>query len=167
MKKVLLLVVFLISSLILTSQSYAAGERPFTATVFQFDPGMQPSTLTKRYESKIKSITNGMVKITEITSFINGKSEADVVIKIVTSNNNSAAVMMYNAKGDVLAELPSWEIVDRNLYVFKGGDDKHKVSAKWFIEADSLLSEYSITDEKGVQVYWETVVYTAKNPSQK
>ncbi len=144
----------------------AGNDRDFTAVSFQYDTSLQNPVVSKRFDCKIKFSEQGMVRIITISSFISGKSNPDVIIKVMT-NNNSAANIIYNSKMDVIAEYPKGEILNSNILLFKTGDDKRKVDGRWYLDKDYLMSDLTVTDSNGTQVSRETVIYQAKKPSRK
>ncbi|MBI3793796.1 MAG: hypothetical protein HY280_03580 [Nitrospinae bacterium] len=159
-------VFLLLSAVALAFPAFAGSERDFEATAFQYDAAAADHVTTKKFESRIKIAEQGAVRIITISSYITGKSDPDVIIRVVSSST-SAANMIYNGKMDLIAEYPTGEILNQYLLSFKGGDDKRIVAGKWYMDVDNLMSDFSVSDPNGVLVYKETVVYRAKKPAKK
>ena len=157
---------FVISAFLAARPAFAAGERDFTATAFQYDTGLQNPMVSKRFDCRIKTFEQGSVRKTTISSFVSGKPTPDVTIDIISSNN-SVANIIYNSKMEPVAQYPRGEALGPNLFLFKGGDEKRKEEGRWYMDQDYLMSDFSIADAKGAIIYKETVIYQAKKPLRK
>jgi len=146
--------------------AHAGDERAFSAFAFQYDASQQAPVVSKKFDCKIKFAEQGGVRIITISSFMSGKSDPDVTIRVISSNN-SVANIVYNSKMEVVAEYPKGEVASPNMFLFKTGDDKRKVEGKWYLDKDSLMSEFTVSDPAGHQIYKETVIYLANSPSRK
>lgn len=159
-----ILPLFLAAAILFAPAAYA-GERAFDATSIEYNINASPQIHSRKFSCKLDYFQEGIVKIVQIKNFINKKSDPDVIVKIVSSND-SAASILYNSKMEVITEYPRGQFVNENLFTFTGGDDKRKIAGSWFVDPDYLMSDFTMRDERGALLYKETVIYTAKSPSR-
>ena len=155
----------LLVTLLLCAPAAYAGERAFEATSFEYNVNASPQISSRKFGCKVDYFKEGFVKIVQIKNFINKKSDPDVIVKIVSSND-SAASMLYNSKMEIVTEYPRGKFVNENLFTFTGGDNNRQIAGSWFTDPDFLMSDFTMRDDKGVLLYKETVIYTAKSPSR-
>ncbi len=155
----------LFAAFILSTAAAYAGERAFDADSFEYNVNASPQIHSRRFTCKVDYFQDGFVKVVQIKNFINKKSDPDVIVKIVSSNNNVAS-MLYNSKMELVTEYPRGKFVNENLFTFAGGDANRQITGSWFIDPDYLMSDFSMRDASGALLYKETVVYTAKSPSR-
>ncbi len=152
-------------ALILSAAAAYAGERAFDAASFEYNVNASPQINSRKFSCRVDYFQEGFVKVIQIKNFINKKSDPDVIVKIV-STNNSAASMLYNGKMEIVTEYPRGKFVNENLFTFTGGDANRQITGSWFVDPDYLMSDFAMRDANGVLLYKETVVYTAKSPSR-
>lgn len=151
---------------LLPAAARADDGRQFEAIAYEYNVNASPQIHSSRFDCKVNVLEQGTVKVVELRSFITAKPDPDVVIRIISSNE-SVASQIYNARMEQIAEYPKGQMVNENLFIFKSGDEKRKVSGMWYLDPDYMMSDFSITDANGVQLYKETVIYTAKKPSRR
>jgi hypothetical protein len=144
----------------------AAGWRDFEASGIEYNVALNPRLSGRHFKSKVKFFKEGIVRVVEIKNFINGRKKPDINIKIAVSSN-SAGSAIYDSEMKLIAEYPAGTIADENLYIFDREVDNTKITGRWFVDDDYLMSDFAIHTEEGVIVYQETVVYRAKKPLKK
>ncbi len=159
-----ILPLFLVA-LFLAAPAVNAGERAFDAISFEYNINASPQISSRKFGCKVDYFQEGFVKIVQIKNFINKKSDPDIIVKIVSSND-SAASMLYNSKMEIVSEYPRGKFVNENLFTFTGGDTNRQITGSWFTDPDYLMSDFSMRDGNGVLLYKETVIYTPKSPSR-
>ncbi len=159
--------IFALAALLLVSHLGVAlaGERPFQATAFEYNVNASPQISSRTFNCKINFFVEGIVKVIEIKSFLSKRSDPDVIVKVVSSND-TAASMIYNKDMEPIASYPRGQYVNDNLMLFTGGDEKRQVTGSWYTDPDYLMSDFAIRDANGALLYKETVIYTAKSPSR-
>lgn len=157
--------VLLLAALILPVPTVYAGERAYDALSFEYNINSSPQIHSRKFACKVDYFQEGFVKIIQIKNFINKKSDPDVIVKIVSSNN-SVATMLYNGKMEIVTEYPRGQFVNENLFTFTGGDTNRQITGSWFTDPDYLMSDFAMRDANGVLLYKETVIYTPKSPSR-
>lgn len=154
-----------LAAALLMAACASGGAHPFEATAYEYNINASPQVKSRKFGCSVKKFEEGVVRVIEIRNFISQKAEPDVTVKIVTSNDTAASII-YNAKMEKIAEYPRGQYVNENLMLFTGGDGQRKITGKWFTDSNCLMSDFTISDEKGVLLYKETVIYTAKSPSR-
>lgn len=158
---------FLLAGVLLAhTPAFGAKAREFSAVVMEYNVNANPSVSSKKFKSRVSVFEQDAVKIIEIKNFIRKKRKPDAIVKIVRSGADVASAV-YNSKMEVVAEYPSGKIVSKNLYTFSQPNSKRTIRASWFIGEDYLMSDSYMTDENGVLLYKETVIYRARTPSRK
>lgn len=142
------------------------GGKAFRATAYEYNISASPQVHSSSFDCSVKFVEQGLVKVIEVRNFLKGSAAPDVIVRIVASANSVGSVI-YNAKGEAVAEYPNGELVNGNLFIFKAGTEKRKVSGRWYVDLDYLMSDFTITDDLGTELYKETVIYQAKSPSRK
>lgn len=155
----------LLIGLSLSAPAVHAGERVFEATSFEYNINASPQISSRKFKCTVDYFQEGFVKVVQIKNYLSKKSDPDVIVKIVSSNN-SAASMLYNSKMEVMTEYPRGIFVNENLFTFTGGDDNRKITGSWFTDPEYLMSDFAMRDAKGTLLYKETVIYTPKSPSR-
>lgn len=159
------MMMLLLAGLFFSTPAVYAAERAFEATSFEYNVNASPQISSRKFRCTVDYFQEGFVKVVQIKNFISKKSDPDVIVKIVSSND-SAASMLYNGKMEIMTEYPRGRFVNENLFTFTGGDDNRKITGSWFTDPDYLMSDFVMRDVKGVLLYKETVIYTAKSPSR-
>lgn len=154
-----------LAGFLLSATGAYAEERAFEATSFEYNINASPQISSRKFKCTVDYFREGFVKIIQIKNFISKKSDPDVIVKIVSSNN-SAASMLYNGKMEIMTEYPRGTFVNENLFTFTGGDDNRRITGSWFTDPDYMMSDFAMRDGKGVLLYKETVIYTPKSPSR-
>lgn len=159
------MMLLLLAGLFFSTPAVYAGERAFEATSFEYNVNASPQINSRKFRCTVDYFQEGFVKVVQIKNFMGKKSDPDVIVKIVSSND-SAASMLYNGKMEIMTEYPRGIFVNENLFTFTGGDDNRKITGSWFTDPDYLMSDFAMHDGKGVLLYKETVIYTPKSPSR-
>ena len=148
------------------SPAESASWREFDASGIEYNATLKPKLSGRHFKSKVKFFKEGTVRVVEIQNFINGERKPDIHIKIAVSSN-SAGSAIYDSDMKLIAEYPAGTIADENLYIFDREVDNNKITGRWFIEDDYLMSDFAIHTNGGAVIYQETVVYRAKKPTKK
>ncbi len=161
-----MLAALVFAATLFTSVAHAESDRAFEAVSHEYNVNASPQISSRKFNCTVRSMDQGLVRVVEIRSYITAKSQPDVLIRIVSSNN-SVASQIYNGKMEMIAEYTNAEMVNSNLFTFKSGDDKRKVNGRWYMDPDYMMSDFTIADAGGNQLYKETVIYSAKKPGRK
>jgi len=145
-------------------KAVSAGEwRNFNAEAVEYRLSRQPELTTKKFKSMVMTFNAGEVKVVEVKNFITNKIKHDVLIKIAISYG-SVGSMVYDRNGNLIAEYGGGKPVSESRYSFQQKQGENTVFGDWFINDDTLMSDFEIKDKNGLLVYKETVIYTAKKP---
>lgn len=146
--------------------SYASKERAFNAVSYQYNVRGSPQVTYRKFKSRISITDRGIVKVIEIKNYISRKSTPDARVTIAISGSDVGSAV-YNDKNELLADFGKGIKINNNLYTFSHKDGEKTVSALWFVDDDSIMSDYTISDKDNNLLFKETVIYSAKTPLRK
>lgn len=133
----------------------------FEAVRFEYNLNAVPEVSQISFKSYVYIFNQGAVKVVQIKNFIKSKSKHDALIKIAISSS-SAGIIVYDGEDNTIAEYGKAVIASNNLYTFDEKSGDNQVSGSWFIENDYMMSDFTLRSPKGILLYKETVIYTAK-----
>ena len=141
--------------------SYGAKGRSFNAVSYQYNTTISPMVSHRKFKSRITFTNRGGVKVIEIKNYVTKKSKPDARVTIAISGKDVGSAI-YNNKDQLIAEYGKGLRVGNSLYIFRQKEGENSIVASWFVDDNYIMSDYTITDNQGMLLYKETVIYSAK-----